>query len=196
MKLFFLRNLSILGLLIFSASCTTIIKGRYQEVSFQSVPESATVTIDGRIIGKTPLTANLKKQSGQAVIFEKDGYKPITMSLETRMSGWFWGNIVFGGLIGSTTDGATGAVQEYSPSQYMITLQPITSNPLSSDLQRPKGDRMKSFIIAGYSNIRTDLNSGSGPYVSSLLELLNVPKEKSEDATKTLKLLAIISRPV
>jgi len=149
-----------------------------------------TVIINGRTMGKTPLTSNLKKGSGQVIVFEKEGYKTLTMSLETRMSGWFWGNIVFGGLLGSTTDGVSGAVYEYSPSQYMVTLQPLSSNPITSAVQKSQKDRVKEFVISGYSNIRADLSAGSGQYLSSLLELLNINPDKRNEATVRLKTLA------
>src|SRR5260221_7059201 len=90
--------------------CATIMSGSSQDLSFNSSPDGATVTVGGRIIGKTPITTRLGKESGQTLVFEKDGYKSITMRLETSLDGWFWGNIVLGGVIGSTTDGITGAV--------------------------------------------------------------------------------------
>lgn len=180
----------LLGVIMFASGCSTIVKGRYQEVSFQSAPDNVTVIISGRTMGKTPLTATLKKASGQVIIFEKDGYKPLTMSLETRTSGWFWGNIVLGGFIGSTTDGVSGAIYEYSPSQYMVTLQPITTNAVTDAPQKNQKDRVKEFIVVGYSSIRADLNAGAGQYLSSLLELLNVHPDKRNDATVRLKNLA------
>lgn len=184
------KNSICLLLCLVLTGCASIVKGRYQEVSFQSMPDEVTVIIDGRTMGKTPLTTNLLKNSGQIVVFEKDGYKPLTMSLEKRMSGWFWGNLVFGGVLGSTTDATTGAINEYSPSQYMITLQPVASNQITSAVQKPQVDRIKEFIIVGYTNIRTDLNSGSGQYLNSLLQLLKVEVNKRKEVTARLKGLA------
>jgi len=184
------RNSVLFFVFLLSTGCASIVKGRHQEVSFQSTPDNAVVTIDGRIIGKTPLTVVLAKKSGQVVIFEKEGYKPLTFSLETRTSGWFWGNLVIGGLVGSTTDSMTGAVYEYSPSQYMVTLQPIKDNSVSAGPAKEREQKVKEFIIVAYTNIRTDLNSGSGPYITSLLSLLKVPAENSDDAAKAIKLLA------
>jgi hypothetical protein len=57
-------------------------------------------------------------------VFSKDGYKPVTMELTTTLDPWFWGNIVLGGFIGSTTDYINGSVNEYSPSQFFVTLTP------------------------------------------------------------------------
>ena len=83
--------------------------GTSQEMTFQSSPEEVTVTVSGRVIGKTPITSRLDKKSGRSVVFSKDGYRPVTMELTTTLDPWFWGNIVLGGFIGSTTDGFNGA---------------------------------------------------------------------------------------
>jgi len=190
MKKTIVRSLVIIFSVLLTSSCASIVKGRHQEVSFQSTPDNATVLIDGRTIGKTPLTVVLAKKTGQIVIVEKEGYKPFTFSLETRTSGWFWGNILIGGFLGTTTDSVTGSVYEYSPSQYMVTLQQIASNPVSAPSTKSRDERVKEFIIVAYTNIRSDLNAGNGPYISSLLSLLNVPQENSEEAAKTVKLIA------
>jgi len=55
--------------------CATIVSGTTQEVSFQSNPEGAKVTVSGRVIGKTPVTLQLKREKGQSLAFEKEGYE-------------------------------------------------------------------------------------------------------------------------
>lgn len=107
----------LIGLLIcLLASCATIVSGKYQTVTFNSEPQGAKVIVNGRTLGTTPLTLPLEKASNQTLSFEKEGYNTVTLPLTTTLNGWFWGNIVLGGLLGSTTDGLTGAVHEYSPS--------------------------------------------------------------------------------
>jgi hypothetical protein len=122
------------------------------------------------------------------IIFEKEGYKPLTMPLATKMDGMFWGNIVLGGFLGSTTDSATGAMYEYSPSQYMVTLQSASAS-LDANNQRTQAERVKEFIVLGYTNLQSDLKNGSGQYLSSLLELLNVPTDNHAKAIKTIQTL-------
>ncbi len=170
--------------------CASIIDGTTQEVSFNSTPEGATVTLDGRVIGKTPVSISIKKKSGQALIFSKEGYKPVTMQLETRMNSWFWGNIVLGGLIGSTTDGISGAINEYSPSQYMITLQQEGVASLESKTITSDNQKTKEFIMLAYKNIVSDLNKGEGQYQSSLLEMLKIPKTDHVEAQKRIRALS------
>src|SRR3982750_3493837 len=95
-------SLACCGVVLVLTGCASIMSGTSQNLTFTSTPDGATVTAAGRGIGKTPITTRLSKETGQSVTFDKDGYKPITMRLETRMDGWFWGNIVLGGFIGST----------------------------------------------------------------------------------------------
>jgi hypothetical protein len=168
--------------------CASIITGSSQEMTFKSQPEEATVSVNGRILGKTPLTVRLDKKSNQAVIFEKDGYKSQTMQLETRINGWFWGNIVLGGLIGSTTDGLSGAVHEYSPIQYFVTLPPAGNNPV--DTLTSQKMRAKDFIVLNYNNIMKDLAKSSGEYYISLMNALKIEASNWQVAAGKIKSLS------
>ena len=161
--------------------------GRHQEVTFQSNPDGALVTVAGRVIGKTPITTALEKRSGQAIIFSKDGYKQVSMSLETRLNSWFWGNIVCGGLIGSSTDGINGAVYEYSPSQYMVSLPPEGSTSIDSKTSEPVRQKAKDFIVINYQDIVVDLRKGEGQYMTSLMDMLKIPSDAKDQAIKKIR---------
>src|SRR5579884_1609629 len=124
--------------------CATIISGTSQEVSFVSNPEGATVAVSRRVLGKAPLTTRIDRKQGQTLVFEREGYKPLTMRLDTTINPWFWGNIVFGGLIGSTTDGISGGVYMYSPAQYMITLEPAGTSHLEGPVAKVKLKKPRS----------------------------------------------------
>jgi len=180
---------AILAPIAFSG-CATIMDGSTQQVSFQSTPDGATVTLGGQAIGKTPITTTLKKRGAQPLIFSKDGYKTISLRMDTRLDGWFWGNILFGGFIGSTTDGLSGAVNEYSPGQYLVSLQPEGSGPLEGSISRQARDKAREFIIIGYRNIVKDLQARKGEYLTSLLEILNVPTADQSVAISKLDSLA------
>jgi hypothetical protein len=181
------KGLSLVVAAALVGGCASLVSGGSQEVTFNSTPDSATVTVNGRVIGKTPITTSLKKKSGQSLVFSKDGYKPITMQLETRMNGWFWGNIVLGGFIGSTTDGLSGAVNEYSPSQYMVTLQTEGSGPMETKTAIDSHQKAKEYIVIAYKSIQSDLSKGEGQYLTSLFELLKIQKADQAEAIKKLK---------
>ncbi len=87
-----------------------------------SAPEGASFEIrnrSGQIVhtGNAPSTVTLKSGKGYfsgqtyTLLFKKDGYSDRTVTLDSDISGWYWGNILFGGLIGMLiVDPATGAM--------------------------------------------------------------------------------------
>ncbi len=173
-----------------TASCASIVTGRTQELSFRTNPEGATVTIAGRPYGTTPITATLRRESGLTATFSKPGYKPLTVNLETGINGWFWGNIVLGGLIGSTTDGVTGAVHQYSPGQYMVTLEPENTNAVEGKPSLSDAQKAREFIVVAYDKIIIDLNRGQGEYLKSLLDTLSIPEDQRPEAIKKIQALS------
>lgn len=186
-----LAHLSIiLAAALSAAGCASIVSGSMQEIGFRSTPEGATVLVGGKVVGTTPISARIKKSDGQAVTFEKDGYKTVTVPMTARLNGWFWGNIVFGGLLGSTTDSGSGAMHEYSPSQYMATLEPLGAGPLESDTMRGPRQKARDFIIIGYRNLITDIRGGKGEYLTSLLDMFGVQSDDRPAATKRLAAFA------
>ncbi|MDE2490964.1 MAG: PEGA domain-containing protein [Elusimicrobia bacterium] len=172
------------------SGCASIVSGRTQEVSFNSNPSGATVTIDGRPYGTTPVTTMLHRESGSVVVFSKPGYKPLSLNLETTINGWFWGNIVTGGVTGSTTDGVTGAIHEYSPGQYMATLEADGTNGVDGSVDWSKSQKVRDFIVTAYSNIMSDLSHGGGQYLDSLIGELGIPESGKADAVKKIKALS------
>ncbi|MNN62205.1 hypothetical protein D3C81_1774870 [compost metagenome] len=67
--------------------------------------------------GNTPSTVTLKSGSGYfsgqtyKLHFKKDGYPDKSVELDSSLSGWYWGNILIGGLIGMLiVDPLTGAM--------------------------------------------------------------------------------------
>ncbi len=174
------------------SGCATIITGSSQEMSFQSSPDEATVTVGDRVIGKTPITIRLDKKTGQAVTFTKDGYEPVTMPLSTQLEPWFFGNVVLGGLLGSTTDGVSGAINQYSPNQYMVTLQPLKLTGTERYTSQSDYEKIRQFIIVSYRDLVRDIRSGKGDYLTSLLTMKHVEKEKEVDALRKLRALSEI----
>ncbi|MCE5194142.1 MAG: PEGA domain-containing protein [Nitrospiraceae bacterium] len=168
--------------------CASIISGSTQEVTFQSQPEGATVSVDGKPLGKTPFTTTLKKKNDQKLTFEKEGYKTETMQLTTHLNPWFFGNIIFGGLLGSTTDGLSGSIHEYVPAQYFIPLTPLDNTRL--DPLTEKKNKAKKFIVLEYKNIMSDISRGSGEYLNSLMDLLSVAPTEQKEATTRITALS------
>ena len=116
-------NITLLtGLILLFSSCASIVSKSNYPISISSTPSDAKITITNKkgvdiYSGKTPANIKLKSGSGffgkahYQVTFEKDGYDTKTVPIQFSLDGWYFGNIIFGGLIGVLiVDPATGAM--------------------------------------------------------------------------------------
>jgi hypothetical protein len=165
------------------SGCATIMSGSEQTISFNSEPEEADVYLSGRKIGTTPLRASIPKGGNKNVSFRKDGYKTYNTALTTTFDGWFIGNLITG-LFGSTTDAATGSINEFSPDQYFVTLVPIDS----ANIQQTETSKVRQFVLAFGPQIREDIRIGEGEKLDALLALLQI--KNTELNLKDLKTMA------
>lgn len=111
-------------LLITLSSCATIISGRTQSLPVISKPSGAIVTVGGQK-QMTPATFILDKRQEYVVKIEKEGYQPVEITLKKGVSGWVFGNILFGiigGPIGLTIDLASGSASKFTPGKVEVDL--------------------------------------------------------------------------
>lgn len=171
------------------SGCASVVTGTDQKVTFNSEPDGASVIVSGRALGKTPLTVDVDKGKNQSFSFQKEGYKEHVAHLSTSTTSWFFGNILLGGLglVGSTTDGVSGAIYEFSPDQYFVTLTPDTASGISTSNRR----RIKEIIIAFSDEFRHQLASGGGEYVNAVLKLIKVNVKDGDTTIRVLNRLAL-----
>ncbi|MFN3412535.1 MAG: PEGA domain-containing protein [Thermoanaerobaculum sp.] len=96
-------------------ACASIIHGTRQSVGITSIPSAATVYDNGQLLGKTPMVAELSRKTDHRIRMELEGYEPYEMVLTRHVSGWLFGNLLFGGLIGIIIDAADGAIYNLKP---------------------------------------------------------------------------------
>jgi len=126
--------------------CSTIINGSTQSVSLNSQPDGASVTVVNRggetvHSGTTPVTLNLKRGSGYfksesyTVRFEKPGYAPREIVLAGQTSGWYFGNIVIGGLVVGMliVDPISGGMYTLSPEKAEVALEAMGTKTSQGD---------------------------------------------------------------
>ncbi|MCX5765610.1 MAG: PEGA domain-containing protein [Gemmatimonadetes bacterium] len=116
-----MRYLATVGLLLL-AGCATIMHGTSQGLGLSSSPTDAKVTVDNKPLGNTPVVATLSRKDTHIIRFEMAGFLPYEATVTRKVSGWVWGNIIFGGLIGLAVDAITGGLYELSPEQVTATL--------------------------------------------------------------------------
>jgi hypothetical protein len=100
-----------------STSCATIIHGTGQDVGISSSPTGASVWIDNTEKGRTPLITKLSRKDNHIVRIQLDGYQSFEATLTRGVSGWVWGNVAFGGLIGLAVDAISGGIYKLTPEQ-------------------------------------------------------------------------------
>lgn len=120
---------AVIALLALSAvGCSSIIKGTKQVVSINSNVKGAEIIVNGSNVGKTPFTGHIERGSSTTVVLQKSGYETKTITLSSEIEPIFWGNIIIGGVVGSTTDMATGAMYKYAPATLNIDLEKAQGN--------------------------------------------------------------------
>lgn len=97
------------------AACATIIHGTRQSVGSTGTPSAATVYGNGQLLGKTPMVAELLGENDHRARIELKGFAPYETVLTRHLSGWFFPNILFGGLLGIVTEAADGAMHRQKP---------------------------------------------------------------------------------
>jgi hypothetical protein len=107
---------------VFLAGCASIIHGTRQDVGISSSPTGATVTIDNGPAGVTPLIADLRRKDNHIVRIEMEGFQPFETTITRSVSGWVWGNLVFGAIPGLAIDAITGGLYKLSPENVSGTL--------------------------------------------------------------------------
>jgi hypothetical protein len=164
-----------------------------QGMSFDSEPRGAEVFIDGELRGKTPLNVRLKPRKRSSMIVRKAGYVEEIKPLNTEFNLAFLGNIISGGVFGSTTDAATDNLWKYSPTDYFVQLRPQDASPEDTALWEEKR-RLRGFVLNTHVRLARELAIGGGEYTDSLLALLGVAEQESADAVALLHRLSLTAQ--
>ena len=113
------------AVLLALSGCATIFNGQTQSVTIKSEPEGASLAITNAAgekvhTGTTPATVTLNRGAGYfksesyTVVLSKPGFADKQLTITGTMSGWYIGNILFGGLIGIlAVDPVTGAMYSF-----------------------------------------------------------------------------------
>jgi len=180
--------------LVALSGCASIFNGQTQAVTIGSVPAGAEVTINNRAgqavhTGVTPLTVQLRRGAGYfrseaySVAYKKDGYADASARIDSSVSGWYIGNIIFGGLIGMLgVDPATGGMYVF-PEQTSTALVARTDAPFAAAGTRSPGAPSTSPRIGVYV--------GSAEQAASNLSCAKAPSARMVDSGPTFERFAM-----
>lgn len=108
--------------LVTLSGCASIAGNSSYPVTLNSSPSEASFVVSNKAgqevhSGTTPSTVTLKSSAGYfdgerySVKYSKEGYDDGTSVIYSSLSGWYAGNILFGGILGLLViDPATGAM--------------------------------------------------------------------------------------
>ena len=143
------------------SGCASIFNGKTQSVVVSSVPEGANAAVTNRAgekghTGVTPVTLTLNRGAGYfkpeiyTVTLTKEGFSTRQLTLTGTVSGWYIGNILFGGLIGMlAVDPVTGAMYTFPATvSGALEAEPAKTSRASESLtivstEKLTGDQMK-----------------------------------------------------
>jgi hypothetical protein len=114
------------GIVLFG--CATVFKGTDQSVSINSSPTKADFVVrdvmggPDLVTGTTPSTIKLAKKHEYTVTVKLSGYKDATVAITQTLEGWFWGNLICGGVVGMIIDYVSGAMWDLEPDQVSVSL--------------------------------------------------------------------------
>lgn len=149
-----LKQIAVIAAATWLTGCATIFEGGSQPLTFKSVPEAASITISNRAgekihNGTTPATVQLKRGNGYfrkesyTVMIEKPGYAPKQIEVTGAVNGWYFGNILFGGVIGMLiVDPATGAMYTLKPNTVEAALEAVQAQNWN------EGERSLTVVLA------------------------------------------------
>jgi hypothetical protein len=112
---------------VFSLSgCATIVNGTNQTVEIRTAPHGADVLVDGRLVGTSPVKAEMRRGQSHIVRVEKEGYVSETTMTTTKWNSKPFMNVLVGPASGMfmMVDLATDAGVDVSPRAVAVDMVP------------------------------------------------------------------------
>lgn len=196
------RSFCLFGAVTLSLSitgCATIMDGSTQDILVDSSPQGARVEVNGASKGVTPASVTMLRKTSVPLVIKLDGYKDATITPTTKTNSMFWGNILLGGVFGSTTDSASGSINEYSPGSYFVTLDPESGpSRFTYGMHTDPDDvaKTKAFILTSYDQLAENIAVGAGSYLATLYSLLEIEADEQSVALEKLRALMTLHQSI
>ena len=124
-----MRLLLALPMLALSIGCATTIHGTTETIEIDSTPQGATVRIlPDEITVTTPAEVELPRKHPHTLLVSLDGHVSRILFIDRITSGATYGNILIGGMIGTSVDASSGGAFDLEPDDLDIVLKPIPRN--------------------------------------------------------------------
>ena len=118
-----------LCLSIFSVGSALLASERSDPISVTSLPAGATVIVDGKVEGMTPMVVVLSRKLVHTVRIELEGYRPRAAEVRPEVSWAKLAKNAFGGalfgIVGTAVDLTTGESKRLTPAEVQWTLERV-----------------------------------------------------------------------
>lgn len=120
-KKILLGSLGFASAIVFTG-CAGMFSGSTQQLTIKSNVDGATVEMNGRVIGQTPVSTMIEKRKDLLITVKKEGYQEATIPLNTTFDPMALVGLLSYGLP-LTTDMQKGTAYQISPNYYQIELK-------------------------------------------------------------------------
>lgn len=202
-----MKKILVLSLTILLSSCASLISGSKQELAFDSNQQDVEIYIDGKLQCRTPCIAEVKRGKEKMIISaRKFGYEYQNIVVERRINVVTAFNAIslLSGTFGLSTDNSTGAIWEYQPSSFYITIRKEPTS-LADKIKYQNQDKVREFVLRNYEQIQIevfDYNNSSKEYLRALqkislledYEIINIIKNSSNEVEAANRVTAIYAQ--
>lgn len=178
------------------SGCATLFSGSDDNISFTSDPPNVKVYMNTRYLGVTPLNITVKRvgfatANLNTFRFEKKGHRAQEFRLTTEFNNVTLLNTI--SIVSYLTDAFTGAITQYSPTDYHIILEKSDQEQHSKSFRRRT--LVQSYILVNYYDLRENIVLGNGVHINNLSFLLNIGEEHRDNFLILLKSEMLANRP-
>lgn len=111
------------------SGCATMFCGSSEDVKIESFPSGASVFVNGKKVGKTPLEVEMNRDSHPLIVLKKEGYADTRVQIKdewngtTMLNALFFPGIPFGfPITGWIIDTRSGATREYTEDHVVVPI--------------------------------------------------------------------------
>ena len=160
----------LIPMLVGLGGCATIFKGTSQEIFVNSDPARAQIIVktmkgEDAFRGATPATMDLDRSDEYIVTIRLAGYRDNTVLIHQDIEGWWFGNLLCGGIIGGAIDALDGAMWKLNPRAIQVTLERMREEAPSTNTGGSTGGSEKIHIMMRATDSDGQLRSLAIPMV-------------------------------
>lgn len=138
----------ILLISVFLKGCASITHGRASWLRVETNPSNIEVKLYGINNGEsikqtTPFRVELDKGSDYKLVIETPNYKSEEVVIRRKITGWFWGNILVGWIVGFAIDALSHNMWDHNQHLITLDLEKLSTAPDIIKINLPLVFKMK-----------------------------------------------------